>query len=284
MKKSILVLGVLASLVMLIGCAKEPDSFVVKENLFFVAREGLTGTGIVWPKDSDGNEIYYCYVLKEAKGKYKKYEGCRIGYINSKYGFRFLTKCLSRIEEMISEDNFTVTGYGNDKYIMLNSYPSTYKDSDVTIAIEDYYEQIKIAPNYPWINGEQDMSSLTNYQANPDITPAFVLGFPVVGNNVRLTWHAASNVDISKLYCRLVDESSDVNWWKELNKPNQNSGENNPYEDDSTFIMKENIKGGEAFDVDFTLSIDEKPVSQVNLCIWYNVGDAEGPAIITSIE
>ena len=47
--------------------------------------------------------------------------------------------------------------------------------------------------------------------------------------------------------------------------------------------MKENIKGGEAFDVDFTLPIDEKPVSQVNLCIWYKVGDAEGPAIISAV-
>ena len=71
----------------------------------------------------------------------------------------------------------------------------------------------------------------------------------------------------------------------ELNTAKQNFTDRDPFLHDSTFIMKENIKAGEVFDVDFTLPVEIKPIAQVNLCIWYNVGDAnpEGPAIINTV-
>ena len=285
MKKSILVLVVLASLVMLVGCAKEPDSFVVSESVYFVTDANKGNKA--WPKDSKGNEVYYFYTLSDAKGSYKKYKGDYIGYkngYNGGWGAMFITQCLSRVEEMISEGNFSEFKDGDYNCIVLNSYPSTYKDSDATIEIGDYYDTIKIEANYPWINGEQDFSVLSKYQAVPDFSAAFVSGFPVVGNKVKLTWHAKSDVDISKLYCRLVDGSYDADWWTELNKAKQNLTDNDPFSKDSTFIMKENIKAGEVFDVDFTLPVEEKPSAQVSLCIWYNPSDATGPATITSVK
>ncbi len=283
MKKSILVLGLLACLVMLVGCAKEPDSFIISESCYFVP-DASKGDRI-WLKDSNGKEIYYSYDLKEAKGKYKKYEGSYIRYkINDIGGYSswFYNKCQSRIEEMINEGNYTERTDFGSKFIILNSYPAVYKDSDTTIDLKDLYNSIKIETQNSWLPGEENQ--VYNYQAVPDISAGFEYNLPLVGNKVRLTWHAQSDINISKLYFRLVDNSYYASWWKELNIAKQNLSDYDPFLHDSTFIVKENIKAGEVFDIDYTLPVEVNPLAQVNLCIWYNTDDATGPAVITSVK
>ncbi|MBO4857570.1 MAG: hypothetical protein J5527_03550 [Treponema sp.] len=288
MKKSILVLGVLVSLVMLVGCAKEPDSFVVTEKYDLVSTSGANVKSI-WPKNSNGEDIYYYYKLTDAKGKYKKYNGYEIFYNHRPYMYSpkianmFHSQCLSIVEEMISDNKFTIKNFNGNNIIVLNYHPYIFNNSDVTIAIEDLYDYVQIITQNSWLPGEQNQ--VYNYQAEPEISAGFGYAFPVVGNKVHLTWHAVSNVDISKLYCRLVDVSAETGGWMELNKAKQNLNDFDPFLKDTTYIMKENIKAGEAFDVDFTLPVEVKPLAQVNLCIWYNVSDAnpEGPAVISSV-
>lgn len=167
--------------------------------------------------------------------------------------------------------------------------PSAPHNPNVTVQIEKYSALTEIATNHPWVNGAQDMSVIANYQANPDFTAAFGDDLPVVGDNVHITWHAVSDVDISKIYCRLVDCSSAANWWKELNHTDEELAAAEGVEDpwhSSKFVMIENIKAGEVFDVDFNLPVEEKPVQQVNFCMWYEIGDAnpDGPALIKFVR
>lgn len=288
MKKSILVWGVLALLVMLVGCAKEPDSFVVKERCQPVSTTGVKGKN-VWPKNGDGEDIYFSYILTDANGKYKKYKRYEIFYRHLPYMYTercanmFHASCLNEVEEMISEDKFTISNIDTKNIILLNYHPHIYQNSDVTINIEELYDCLEVYTQMSWYSGEQNQ--VYNYQTTPDISSGLGYVFPIVGNKVHLTWHAKSNVDISKLYCRLVDVSPEAWNWMELNTAKQNFTDRDPFLHDSTFIMKENIKAGEVFDVDFTLPVEIKPIAQVNLCIWYNVGDAnpEGPAIINTV-
>ena len=288
MKKSIFVLGLLACLVMLVGCAKEPDSFVVGETCKLVSASGANVKKGIWPKNSNGEDVFYSYRLTDAKGKYKNYKGYEIFYAHRPYmyspriGNMFHSQCLSKIEEMISENKFTIDKFDSNNIIILNYHPYIFNNSDVTIAIEDLYDNLNVSTQMSWYLGEENQ--VYNYQTTPEISKLFVYAFPVSGNNVHLTWHATSNVDISKLYCRLVDVSSETGGWMELNKAKQNLTARDPFLKDTTFIMKENIKAGEVFDIDYTLPVEVNPLAQVNLCIWYNVGDAEGPAVITSIE
>ncbi|MCR4735747.1 MAG: hypothetical protein K5829_12170 [Treponema sp.] len=157
--------------------------------------------------------------------------------------------------------------------------PSTPHNPNVTVPIEKYSALTEIATNHPWVNGAQDMSVISNYQANPDFTAAFGDDLPIVGDTVHITWHAVSDVDIAQIYCRLVDCSSAAGWWKELNK--SDSG----YVEDK-FIMIKDIKAGEVFDVDFSLPVEVAPTAQVNFCLWYDVGDAnpDGPALIKFVR
>lgn len=150
---------------------------------------------------------------------------------------------------------------------------------NVTVAVEKYSALTEIATNHPWVNGAQDMSVISNYQATPDFTNAFAGELPVAGDTVHITWHAVSDVDIAQIYCRLVDCSPDANWWKELNTSEAGFSEDK-------FIMIRDIKAGEVFDVDFSLPVEISPKSQVNFCMWYDIGDAnpDGPALIKFVR
>jgi hypothetical protein len=145
--------------------------------------------------------------------------------------------------------------------------------SEVTLAVETYAAFLEIATNHPWINGAQDMSVISNYQATPEITPAFGDDLPIVGDTVTLTWTAVANADVDVIYCRLVDCSAAANWWKELNTDFNENLETN-------YVLARDIKAGEPFHVELVLPVMEAPVAQVNLCMWYDVGSSpDAPSI-----
>lgn len=133
---------------------------------------------------------------------------------------------------------------------------------------------VTIAANHPWVGGKQDMSVISNYQAVVDITEQ--TGILMTGDKVTVKWNGTSDVNISKIKVRLVENSAAVaNWWKELDSNGS---------DGTVFVS--NVKAGVPFDVSVELSLKDDAVDQVALCIWYDVGDAtpDGPAKISKVQ
>lgn len=150
--------------------------------------------------------------------------------------------------------------------------PETPHNPYVEVDLGKYAAFLEVATNHPWVNGVQDMSVISNYEAGPEVTNAYGDDLPKAGDKMHLTWKAVSDTDIALMHVRLVDRSAAANWWKELEPTSEGT------------VMIENIKAGEPFTVDMELTFAEAPVAQVNLCIWYDVGDAEGPAIFKVVK
>lgn len=151
--------------------------------------------------------------------------------------------------------------------------PAAPHNPNVTVALDKYAAFLEIATNHPWINGAQDMSVISNYQATPEITPAFGDDLPLKGDTVTLTWTAVANADVDVIYCRLVDCSAAANWWKELNTDFNENLETN-------YVIARDIKKDVPFHVELVLPVMEAPVAQVNLCMWYDVGSSpDAPTI-----
>lgn len=150
--------------------------------------------------------------------------------------------------------------------------PETPHNPYVEVNLGKYAAFLEVATNHPWVNGVQDMSVISNYEAGPEVTNAYGDDLPKAGDKMHLTWKAVSDTDIALMHVRLVDRSAAANWWKELEPTSEGT------------VMVENIKAGEPFTVDMELTFAEDPVAQVNLCIWYDVGDAEGPAIFKVVN
>lgn len=150
--------------------------------------------------------------------------------------------------------------------------------SEVTLAVETYAAFLEIATNHPWVNGAQDMSKISNYEAGPEVTKAFGKDLPRAGDTLTVTWKGVSDRDIAQIYVRPVDRSAAANWWKELLAPN--------WQDDvESLIIAKDVKAGEPFEGTVTFNIAADAVGAVNLCIWYNVGDTspDGPSIIKKV-
>lgn len=150
--------------------------------------------------------------------------------------------------------------------------PSAPHNPYVEVNLGKYAAFLEVATNHPWINGVQDMSVISNYEAGPEVTNAYGDDLPKAGDKMHLTWKAVSDTDIAVMHVRLVDRSAAANWWKELEPTSEGT------------VMVENIVAGEPFTVDLELTFAEDPVAQVNLCIWYDVGDADGPAIFKVVK
>ena len=151
--------------------------------------------------------------------------------------------------------------------------PAAPHNPNVTVALDKYAAFLEIATNHPWINGAQDMSVISNYQATPEITPAFGDDLPVVGDTVTLSWTAVSDSDVDVIYCRLVDCSAAANYWKELCPDFNDKLEEN-------YVIARDVKAGEPFHVELVLPVQEAPVAQINLCMWYDVGSTpDAPSI-----
>ncbi|MCQ2575551.1 MAG: hypothetical protein MJ162_02330 [Treponema sp.] len=137
------------------------------------------------------------------------------------------------------------------------------------VAIEKYAAFFEVATNHPWINGQQDMSVISNYEGYCDLANLYGEDLPKAGDTLNVTWKAKSDIDIAKLNIRLVDRSPAANWWKEIDS---NAG--------SGAVLIENVVGGETFEASIQLTYGEDAVGGSSLVIWYDVGEGDGPAII----
>ena len=150
--------------------------------------------------------------------------------------------------------------------------PQTYN-----VELEKLAAFCEIQTNHPWVNGTQDMSQISNYQATPCINDAIPdMSEPLkAGTKLHVTWHAVSDKDIANLYMRPVDNSQEANWWKEL--------QDNRSDEDCLFAS--DIKAGVPFNITKDLTLDQDmDGTTLILCIWYNY-DAEtnGPGPCTII-
>ena len=147
--------------------------------------------------------------------------------------------------------------------------PQTY-DIDFT----KYAAFLEVKTNHPWIDGVQDMSVISNYEAVVDITNAFPADkLPIAGDKLNITWKVSSDTDIAKLCMRVIENTPDVNWWKELDV-NAPTGQ----------VVAENIVAGEPLVITALFDYAEAATAGTSICIWYDVGDADRPAIFKLVR
>lgn len=151
--------------------------------------------------------------------------------------------------------------------------PQTY-DMDFT----KYAAFLEVKTNHPWIDGVQDMSQISNYEATVDITSFFPSGdkLPIAGDKLNITWKVTSDTDIAKLCMRVIENTPAVNWWKELDKL--------WLETQTGLVVAENIKAGEVLDISASFDYAEAAVEGTSIVIWYDVGDADRPAIFKLVR
>lgn len=129
-----------------------------------------------------------------------------------------------------------------------------------------------IVTGHPWVNGQQIMSEIENYQA--DISYMDLLEeAPEAGDTLVITWRGVSDMDIAALKMMPVDHSASVGWWKVM--INDESEEN--------VVIARDIKAGEVFEVTKTFVIDTTAESiDCNLRIWYDYDpETNGPGPCT---
>ena len=180
--------------------------------------------------------------------------------------------------------SFILNKYEDTEYYISNlwseqmRYVSSTHKSTMNIALNEYFPEIELATNHPWVNGEQDMTKVSNYERNLDLTELWEEDFPAKGDTVNISWNSVSDVDIKNVYCRLVENTEAVNWWNELCDFNAERPE--------PFIIVKDVKAGVPFQADISLKLTEAPVTGMSICIWYDVGDAtpDGPANIKTVK
>lgn len=146
--------------------------------------------------------------------------------------------------------------------------PKTYN-----VRLEKYAAFLEIATNYPWVNGKQDTTVISNYQTLIDITSAFGDYLPKAGDIINVTWSATSDIDVYQIYARPVDDSKLANGWLELVEPDWDELEG------LTIVRR--IKNGVPFTGTVSFKLKKDVVEKINLCLWYDVGDSnpEGPGL-----
>lgn len=157
-----------------------------------------------------------------------------------------------------------------------NEVPAAPHVSHMEIELEKVAAFFEIATNHPWVNGSQDMSVISNYQGVCDLMSKYNADdLPKAGDTLKITWKAASDVDISAIHMRIIDNSPAANWWTELDA-NGGGG--------AVFI--ENVVAGEPFEGEMEMTFERDAIGGVALCIWYDIGDAnpDGPAIIKLVR
>lgn len=151
--------------------------------------------------------------------------------------------------------------------------PQVY-DMDFT----KYAAFLEVKTNHPWIDGVQDMSVISNYEATVDITNFFPSTdkLPIAGDKLNITWKVTSDTDIAKLCMRVIENTPAVNWWKELDKK--------WIETQEGLVVAENIKAGEVLDISASFDYGDAALEGTSIVIWYDVGDADRPAIFKLVR
>lgn len=146
------------------------------------------------------------------------------------------------------------------------------------IQIDKYAAFMEIATVYPVVNGIEDMSVVANYQTTPEITMAFGDNLPRAGDTINLSWTAVSDVDISQIYVRPIECPAGATSWRELI--------NVDWDNLEKYRIVKNVKKDEPFQGTVSFVLNHDAVTQVKLCIWYDIGDSrpDGPAIIKKVK
>lgn len=173
----------------------------------------------------------------------------------------------------ITWEKVTNTTDTSTEVVIEERVPQVY-DMDFT----KYAAFLEVKTNHPWINGVQDMSQISNYEATVDITNFFPSGdkLPIAGDKLNITWKVTSDTDIAKLCMRVIENTPAVNWWKELDKL--------WLETQTGLVVAENIKAGEVLDISASFDFAEASVEGASIVIWYDVGDADRPAIFKLVR
>ena len=144
----------------------------------------------------------------------------------------------------------------------------------INIQIDKIAGFCEIATGHPWVDGQQIMSEIENYQA--DISYMSLLEEEVEeGDILVVTWRGKPSQDISELKMMPVDHSASVGWWKVM--INDTSDEN--------VIIGRDLKAGEVFELSKTFVIDTASAStDCNLRVWYEYDkETDGPGPCTII-
>ncbi|MCR4954202.1 MAG: hypothetical protein K6A43_09025 [Treponema sp.] len=144
----------------------------------------------------------------------------------------------------------------------------------INIQIDKIAGFCEIATGHPWVDGQQIMSEIENYQA--DISYMSLLEEEVEeGDILNITWRGKPSQDISELKMMPVDHSASVGWWKIMI---------NDTSDDNVIIARD-LKAGEVFEITKTFVIDTASAStDCNLRVWYEYDkETNGPGPCTII-
>ena len=169
----------------------------------------------------------------------------------------------------ITLEKVTNTTDTSTEVVIEERVPQTY-DMDFT----KYAAFLEVKTNHPWIDGVQDMSVISNYEAVVDITNFFPADkLPIAGDKLNITWKVSSDTDIAKLCMRVIENTPAVNWWKELDV-NAGTGQ----------VVAENIVAGEPLVITASFDYAEAAVEGASIVIYYDVGDADRPAIFKLVR
>ena len=169
-----------------------------------------------------------------------------------------------------SDDENCLTTNTNDEVIEEVSL----EPQVLNIQLDKCMPFIEIATKYPVVNGVEDMTLVDNYQTVVDITHALNGYIPRKGDTINVTWSAVTDTRIRRIYARPVDCSVTAGGWRELL--------NVDWDDFDDYVIISSVKPDTPFFGNVTFVLDKDAVSQLCLCLWYDVGDAwpDGSAII----
>lgn len=133
---------------------------------------------------------------------------------------------------------------------------------------------VQIEAEYPWVNGVQDRTAdPTCFQKVVDITKLFGDDLPIAGDEIHFKWKCTADKDLSKLLVRAIENTAVVNWWAEIDEKGTEGT-----------LLAENIKAGAVNNFDFTIKINQACKEGISLCIWYDVGDADGSVLLKYVK
>lgn len=157
----------------------------------------------------------------------------------------------------------TATTTDTSKEVVKRTTPKTWN-----VNLSKYAAFLEIKTNHPWVNGVQDMSKVSNYEATAEISKAFDNGksLPIKGDTLVITYKATSNMDIETLMIDVIENTAAVNWWAVLSS-------------EGPQVFAENITKGAVFEGKATFKLKADPVEGISLQIFYDVDKAKGPAI-----
>ena len=201
-------------------------------------------------------------------------------WIKYHYQYCGLLKTIFKLKEF-SNTEFEISSLWSEQM----RYTSVAHVSTMNIVLNDYddFSKIELEANHPWVGdldgdgyNDQDMTKVSNYEKNIDLTAIWGNDFPQKGDIVNISWSSIPDVDIKNVYCRLVENTASVNWWKELCEVD--------FDNLTAYTIAKDLKANVPFQSSISITLTENPIEGISLCMWYDVGDAtpDGPAKFVS--